>query len=87
MHHVHTEDSMLSQKISAIINCFVDSQIPPALQIDLPQEMADRILDRKYEKSPYLFRESQVNEFSYFLLKIENWKKIENFTILIQKGN
>ena len=51
---------MLSQKITAIINCFIDSQIPPSLQLDLPQEMADRILDRKYEKSPYLFREAQV---------------------------
>ena len=60
MHHVHTEDSLLSQKITAIINCFIDSQIPPSLQLDLPQEMADRILDRKYEKSPYLFREAQV---------------------------
>ncbi|XP_076441403.1 regulator of G-protein signaling 22-like isoform X3 [Babylonia areolata] len=63
MHHVHTEDSLLSQKITAIINCFIDSQIPPSLQVDLPQEMADRILDRKYEKSPYLFREAQLTVF------------------------
>ncbi|KAK7502187.1 hypothetical protein BaRGS_00006551 [Batillaria attramentaria] len=63
MHHVHTEDSMLSQKITAIINCFIDSQIPPSLQVDLPQEMAERVLDRKYEKSPYLFREAQLTVF------------------------
>ncbi|KAL8596666.1 hypothetical protein ACOMHN_032608 [Nucella lapillus] len=63
MHHVHTEDGLLSQKITAVINCFIDSQIPPSLQVDLPQEMADRIMDRKYEKSPYLFREAQLAVF------------------------
>ncbi|XP_070194884.1 regulator of G-protein signaling 22-like isoform X2 [Littorina saxatilis] len=72
MHHVHTEDSLLSQKITAIINCFIDSQIPPSLQVDLPQEMADRVLDRKYEKSPYLFREAQL---ALFRILFSHWNK------------
>ncbi|WAR24165.1 RGS22-like protein [Mya arenaria] len=63
MYHAHSEEAMIVQKINTIINCFIDSQIPPSLQIDIPQEMADRILDRKYEKSPYLFREAQFSEF------------------------
>lgn len=61
MYHAHCEDSMITQKINTIINCFIDSQIPPSLQIDIPMEMADKILDRKYEKCPYLFREAQVS--------------------------
>jgi len=60
MYHAHCEDGQIAQKIGTIINCFIDSQIPPSLQVDIPQEMADKIIDRKYEKSPYLFREAQV---------------------------
>ncbi|KAL8572507.1 hypothetical protein ACOMHN_019546 [Nucella lapillus] len=63
MHHVHTEDSLLSQKISAIIHCFLDSAIPPTVQLDIPHEMAERVLDRKHEKCPYLFREAQLAVF------------------------
>ncbi|XP_052776517.1 regulator of G-protein signaling 22-like isoform X2 [Mya arenaria] len=84
MYHAHSEEAMIVQKINTIINCFIDSQIPPSLQIDIPQEMADRILDRKYEKSPYLFREAQLvvfrvlfplwNEFSEFRLNIAEEK-------------
>ena len=62
MNHGHTDDANLNQKISAIIHCFLDSTIPPALQIDIPPEMAERILDHKHEKSPYLFREAQVSD-------------------------
>ena len=60
MYHAHNDDSLIIQKVNTIINCFIDSQIPPSLQIDVPQEMADKILDRKHERSPYLFREAQV---------------------------
>jgi len=60
MYHSHNDEALISQKISTIINCFIDSQIPPSLQIDVPSETADRILDRKHEKSPYIFREAQV---------------------------
>ena len=61
MYHAHNDDSLINQKINTTINCFIDSQIPPTLQIDIPQEVADKILEHKYEKSPYLFREAQVS--------------------------
>ena len=60
MCHMHCQRSQIQQKTLAIINCFIDSTLPPAIQVDITQEMADRILDRKLEASPYLFREAQV---------------------------
>ncbi|KAL4236453.1 GTPase activator [Mactra antiquata] len=84
MYHAHCDDSMITQKINTIINCFIESQIPPSLQIDIPPEMADKILDRKYEKCPYLFREAQLvvfrvlfphwNEFCEFRLNLAEEK-------------
>lgn len=34
--------------------------MPPALQIDIPPEQAQRILDKRHELGPYIFREAQV---------------------------
>ncbi len=63
----------MQQKTLAIINCFVESPIPPSLQIDIPQEMADMVIDRKMEATPYLFREAQVRhvQFVYGCIKVE----------------
>ena len=58
--HQHSDRSLVQQKVAAIVNCFLDSPIPPTLQVDIPQEMADRIIERKSEMAPYLFREAQV---------------------------
>jgi hypothetical protein len=58
--HIHCDKSLTQQKTLAIINFFIDSPIPPNLQIDIPQEMADKIIERRLEASPYLFREAQV---------------------------
>ena len=57
---------MIQQKTVAIINCFIDSPIPPSLQIDVTQECADKIIERKMEATPYLFREAQVHVAKYF---------------------
>ncbi|GFN79074.1 regulator of G-protein signaling 22 [Plakobranchus ocellatus] len=76
MHHSHTEDAMLNQKIAAIINCFIDSNIPPSLQIDIPQDMADRILEHKHERGPYLFREAQLAAFRILL---QHWQPFVEF--------
>ncbi len=59
--HVHSDRSLIHQKTLAIIHCFLDSPIPPTLQVDITQEMAEAIVDRKMEASPYLFREAQVS--------------------------
>ncbi|ELU18295.1 hypothetical protein CAPTEDRAFT_185777 [Capitella teleta] len=61
--HVHSDKSLTQHKTIAIINCFIDSPIPPCLQIDIPQEMADKIIGRRLEATPYLFREAQLTVF------------------------
>ncbi|XP_041356675.1 regulator of G-protein signaling 22-like isoform X3 [Gigantopelta aegis] len=67
LNHLHSDDGLIMQKINVIINCFIDSNIPPAIQVDIPHEMADRILEKKYEKGPYLFREAQLTVFRVLL--------------------
>ncbi|KAL3869360.1 hypothetical protein ACJMK2_042052 [Sinanodonta woodiana] len=76
LYHAHTDDSIILQKINTIINCFLDSQLPPTLQIDIPQEIADKIIDHKHERSPYLFRESQLIVFRYLF---GHWNDFCNF--------
>ncbi|XP_077991279.1 regulator of G-protein signaling 22-like [Glandiceps talaboti] len=64
LYHAHTEDSIIQQKIQAIIHCFLDSQIPPNLQIDIPQEQAEKIFEKRpREMGPYVFREPQLTVF------------------------
>lgn len=60
MHKSQVDVTLLQRKVNAIINCFINSYLPPPLQIDIPQEMADQIIENKNEASPYLFREAQV---------------------------
>uniref|UniRef100_A0A2C9JRT5 RGS domain-containing protein n=2 Tax=Biomphalaria glabrata TaxID=6526 RepID=A0A2C9JRT5_BIOGL len=76
LHNTHTDEGLLQQKVSAIINCFIDSSIPPSLQIDIPQEMADKILDHKHEKNPYLFREAQL---AVFRILLQYWQPFCDF--------
>ncbi|XP_060077454.1 regulator of G-protein signaling 22-like [Ylistrum balloti] len=63
VNHTHSDETYILGKINAIINCFIDSPIPPSLQIDITGDMAERILEHKYERNPYLFRESQCAVF------------------------
>ncbi|XP_063780264.1 regulator of G-protein signaling 22 isoform X2 [Pseudophryne corroboree] len=62
--HSHCEDSIIQSKITAIINCFINSSIPPALQIDIPPEQAQKIMERRRDLGPYVFREAQMTIFS-----------------------
>ncbi|KAG8441803.1 hypothetical protein GDO86_010834 [Hymenochirus boettgeri] len=62
--HSHCDDATIQNKITAIINCFINSSIPPALQIDIPQEQADEILERRWDLGPYVFHEAQMTIFS-----------------------
>ncbi|XP_032657382.1 regulator of G-protein signaling 22 isoform X7 [Chelonoidis abingdonii] len=57
--HSHCDDATIQNKITAIINCFINSTIPPALQIDIPQEQAQKIIEHRRELGPYVFREAQ----------------------------
>ncbi|XP_074056707.1 regulator of G-protein signaling 22 isoform X2 [Macrotis lagotis] len=58
--HSHCEDAIIQNKITAIINCFINSSIPPTLQIDLPFDQAQKIIEHRKELGPYVFREAQM---------------------------
>ncbi|XP_015261338.1 PREDICTED: regulator of G-protein signaling 22 [Gekko japonicus] len=64
MCHSHCDDAILQNKITAIINCFIHSSIPPALQIDIPKEQAQKIIEQRKELGPYVFREAQMTIFA-----------------------
>nr|XP_008981665.3 regulator of G-protein signaling 22 isoform X5 [Callithrix jacchus] len=57
--HSHCDESVIQKKITTIINCFINSNIPPALQIDIPVEQAQKITEHRKELGPYVFREAQ----------------------------
>ncbi|KAM9308443.1 regulator of G-protein signaling 22 [Gastrophryne carolinensis] len=62
--HSHCDDATIQNKITAIINCFINSSIPPALQIDIPPEQAEKMIERRRDLGPYVFREAQMTIFS-----------------------
>ncbi|KAF4798072.1 regulator of G-protein signaling 22 [Turdus rufiventris] len=62
--HSHCADAIIQKKITAIIDCFINSAIPPALQIDIPPEQAKKIVERRKELGPYIFREAQMSIFA-----------------------
>uniref|UniRef100_A0A8C3TC97 Regulator of G protein signaling 22 n=1 Tax=Chelydra serpentina TaxID=8475 RepID=A0A8C3TC97_CHESE len=62
--HSHCDDATIQNKITAIINCFINSTIPPALQIDIPPEQAQKIIEHRRELGPYVFREAQMTIFA-----------------------
>ena len=59
MYHAHTTEELLQQKVSAIVDCYLHSSVPPWLQLDIPQAIADQVV--KKQQGPYIFREAQVN--------------------------
>ncbi|XP_054375194.1 regulator of G-protein signaling 22 isoform X6 [Pongo abelii] len=61
--HSHCDESVIQKKITTIINCFINSSIPPALQIDIPVEQAQKIIEHWKELGPYVFREAQMTIF------------------------
>ncbi|XP_028920011.1 regulator of G-protein signaling 22 [Ornithorhynchus anatinus] len=61
--HSHCDDAIIQSKITTIINCFINSSIPPALQIAIPVEQAEKIIEHRRELGPYVFREAQMTIF------------------------
>uniref|UniRef100_A0A287CTK7 Regulator of G protein signaling 22 n=1 Tax=Ictidomys tridecemlineatus TaxID=43179 RepID=A0A287CTK7_ICTTR len=61
--HSHCDETIIQKKITTIINCFINSYIPPALQIDIPVEQAQKIIEHRKELGPYIFREAQMTIF------------------------
>nr|XP_021136389.1 regulator of G-protein signaling 22 isoform X2 [Columba livia] len=74
--HSHCDDATVQKKITAIIDCFINSAIPPALQIDIPAEQAKKILEHRKELGPYIFREAQM---TIFALLFKFWPKFCKF--------
>ncbi|KFQ38859.1 Regulator of G-protein signaling 22, partial [Mesitornis unicolor] len=74
--HSHCGDAAVQKKITAIIDCFINSAIPPALQIDIPTEQAKKILEHRKELGPYIFREAQM---TIFALLFKFWPKFCKF--------
>ncbi|XP_047454193.1 regulator of G-protein signaling 22 [Mugil cephalus] len=65
--HSHSDEATIQKKISTIISCFINSSTPPALQIDVPPEQAQRILEQRHKLGPYIFREPQMSVFAELL--------------------
>ncbi|XP_006859313.1 PREDICTED: regulator of G-protein signaling 22 [Chrysochloris asiatica] len=61
--HSHCDEPIIQKKITTIINCFINSSIPPSLQIDIPVEQAQKIIEHRKELGPYIFREAQMTIF------------------------
>ncbi|KAM9352872.1 regulator of G-protein signaling 22 [Symphorus nematophorus] len=80
--HSHSDEATIQQKISTIINCFINSSMPPALQIDIPPEQAQHILEKRHELGPYIFREAQMSVFSE-LLKL--WPEFQELSSSIHE--
>ncbi|XP_064883138.1 regulator of G-protein signaling 22 [Oncorhynchus nerka] len=80
--HSHCVEAVVQDKVSTIISCFIQSSVPPTLQIDIPPEQATHILERRGEMGPYVFREAQMCVFSE-LLKL--WPEFLSFSSGVQE--
>ncbi|NWX44577.1 RGS22 protein, partial [Steatornis caripensis] len=74
--HSHCDDAIVQKKITAIIDCFINSAVPPALQIDIPTEQAEKIVEHRKELGPYIFRQAQM---TIFALLFKFWPKFCKF--------
>ena len=63
MCHAHTDKLILSEKLKAMKECYLNSSVPPKLHIDVPQSMANAILCK--DVGPYVFREAQIKVFRH----------------------
>ncbi|XP_068425922.1 regulator of G-protein signaling 22 [Clinocottus analis] len=80
--HSHSDEATIQQKISTIISCFLDSSMPPALQVDVPPAQAQQVLDKRHALGPYIFREAQLSVFSV-LLKF--WPEFQELSSSVQE--
>ncbi len=62
--HAHAQTALIQRKVQTIVDCFLNFVIAPELQIDIPIEMADKLMERLSGRTPslhpYVFREAQV---------------------------
>jgi hypothetical protein len=60
MHHRHSSTSLIRKKIDTIIDCFLDSTVFPKVQVSVPNDIAHKISESRYDLGPYLFRQAQT---------------------------
>ena len=60
LYHAHCDEATIQWKASIIITCFISCSVPPPLQINIPREQANSILEMRHTLGPYIFREAQV---------------------------
>ncbi|EDV23133.1 uncharacterized protein TRIADDRAFT_58106 [Trichoplax adhaerens] len=61
--HSHAEITFRISKAKAIISRFIDSAVPPRIQISISVDIANRIVDQQRQAGPYIFREAQLTVF------------------------
>lgn len=59
-YYVYCDDLVILVKVNFIIGCFIEFIIFFSFQIDILADLAEKIVERKYERSLYIFREVQV---------------------------
>ncbi|XP_032220371.2 uncharacterized protein LOC5519668 isoform X2 [Nematostella vectensis] len=74
--HTNAHDGLIRRKVQAINECFLNSAISPELQIDIPIEMAEKLVERLTARHlhvhPYIFREAQM---TVFRVLFNHWKE------------
>uniref|UniRef100_A0A3Q2D217 RGS domain-containing protein n=1 Tax=Cyprinodon variegatus TaxID=28743 RepID=A0A3Q2D217_CYPVA len=75
LYHSHSDLGIIQQKISTIISCFINSSVPPSLQIDILPDQAQRILEQRQQPGPYIFREAQVPGLLKFWDKFQQLRR------------
>ncbi|XP_065055598.1 regulator of G-protein signaling protein-like [Rhopilema esculentum] len=75
------DELIVTRKAKAIVNCFVDSLVPPRIQINVPVDIADAIMS--HVKSDIiergLFHDAA---FSVFSVLLHYWKRFCHYRIL-----
>ncbi|KAM8871097.1 regulator of G-protein signaling 22 isoform 2-T3 [Spinachia spinachia] len=84
--HSHSDEATIQQKSSTIINRFIDSSTPPALQIDIPPQQAQRVLEKRHGLGPRLFTEAQTSVFSALLKFWPEFQELQALPLLHEEG-
>lgn len=85
--HAHAQQALIQRKIQTIVDCFLNSAIAPELQIDIPIEMAEKLMERlsgrNHSIHPYVFREAQM---TVFRVLFNHWKEFITHRSKIPEG-
>ncbi|KAJ8394622.1 hypothetical protein AAFF_G00044250 [Aldrovandia affinis] len=76
--HSHCDEATIQHKVTLIINSFINSSIPPALQINIPPEQARDVLERRRELGPYM---------SVFSQLFKMWPQFLSFRSSVEEEN